>query len=184
MTETTKKKPTTRKRSTATKTPRVRAPKKPAEHAAKEPKPAVEHVAPVIARPKPIHRTYTFAVGRRKSAVARVRFIPKGTGQFTVNGREVKSYFPSFELQKIVHDAIELTKFGSGADLSIKVSGGGTHGQAEAVRLGISRVFVKLQPDLRSTLKRAGFLRRDPRVKERKKYGLKRARRAPQWQKR
>ncbi|MBI5405368.1 MAG: 30S ribosomal protein S9 [Candidatus Kerfeldbacteria bacterium] len=137
-----------------------------------------------MSRPKPIHRTYTFAVGRRKSAVARVRFIPKGTGQFMVNGREVKSYFPSFELQKIVHDALELTKFGSGADLSIKVSGGGTHGQAEAVRLGISRVFVKLQPDLRSTLKRAGFLRRDPRVKERKKYGLKRARRAPQWQKR
>lgn len=133
---------------------------------------------------KTVHRTYTFAVGRRKSAIARVRFIPKGTNRFTINGREVDNYFPTFELRKIARDAIELTKYGDGADLSVRVHGGGIHGQAEAVRLGISRAFVKLSPDLRTTLKRAGFLTRDPRVKERKKYGLKRARRAPQWQKR
>lgn len=185
MTETTKKKPAVRKRATTAKASRPRAAaKKATERPAKPAKVEAEQVVPAVVRTKPVHRTYSFAVGRRKSAIARVRYIPKGSGQFTVNGRDVKSYFPSFELQKIVHDASELTKFGAGADLSIKVHGGGIHGQAEAVRLGISRVFVLLQPDLRTTLKRAGFLRRDPRVKERKKYGLKRARRAPQWQKR
>jgi len=116
--------------------------------------------------------------------VARVRYLPKGSGRITINGRELSSYFPTFELQKIVRDPLELANAGSDIDISVKVNGGGTRGQAEAVRLGMSRVLVKLQPDLRTTLKRAGFLRRDPRVKERKKYGLKRARRAPQWQKR
>lgn len=129
-------------------------------------------------------RTYQVAVGRRKSAIARVRYTEKGNGTFKVNGQEIGTYFPTFELQKIVRDPLELTQQSANAELSIKVHGGGKRGQAEAVRLGLSRLLVKLQPDLRVTLKKAGFLTRDPRVKERKKYGLKRARRAPQWQKR
>lgn len=133
---------------------------------------------------KPAHRNYRFAVGRRKSAVARVRFFEKGSGTFQINGRGHDTYFPTYELKKIVRDPLSLTQVGINSDFSVKVSGGGKRGQAEAVRLGISRVLVKFQPDLRTTLKRAGFLTRDPRVKERKKYGLKRARRAPQWQKR
>lgn len=132
----------------------------------------------------PAHRSYTMAVGRRKSAVARVRFLEKGSGLVLINGQDLTGYFPTFDMQKIVRDPLRLTNFGAGGDVTVKVSGGGKHGQAEAIRLGVSRVLVKLQPDLRIPLKRAGFLTRDPRVKERKKYGLKRARRAPQWQKR
>lgn len=128
--------------------------------------------------------TYVFAVGRRKSAIARVRYYDKGNRGFSVNGRAANEYFPTFELRKIVHDPQELTQYDLSGDVSVKVHGGGIRGQAEAVRLGISRFLVRLQPDLRTPLKRAGFLTRDPRVKERKKYGLKRARRAPQWQKR
>ncbi|MBI4090223.1 MAG: 30S ribosomal protein S9 [Candidatus Kerfeldbacteria bacterium] len=124
------------------------------------------------------------AVGRRKSAIARVRFTPKGSGSFLVNGQAVDGYFPTFELQKIVRGPLELTQPATTGDLSVKVNGGGKRGQAEAIRLGLSRLLVKLEPELRPTLKKAGFLTRDPRVKERKKYGLKRARRAPQWQKR
>lgn len=128
-------------------------------------------------------RTYIVAVGRRKSAIARVRFSETGSDLFLINGHDARSYFPTFEMQKIIYDPLTLAAPIKG-DISVKVGGGGKHGQAEAIRLGISRVFVKIKPDLRSSLKRAGFLTRDPRVKERKKYGLKRARRAPQWQKR
>ncbi|MBI4426449.1 MAG: 30S ribosomal protein S9 [Candidatus Kerfeldbacteria bacterium] len=124
------------------------------------------------------------AVGRRKSAIARVRYTEKGSGSFLVNGQDVSHYFPTFELQKTVRDPIEQGHVASVGDVSVKVHGGGKRGQAEAIRLGLSRVLVQRQPDLRSSLKKLGFLTRDPRVKERKKYGLKRARRAPQWQKR
>ena len=127
---------------------------------------------------------YIFAVGRRKEAVARVRWNAKEDAKVTINGREFIEYFPTFELQHLVMQPLIATqndKIGSG---SAKVAGGGINGQAESVRLGISRALVKVDPDLRLVLKRAGFLRRDPRAKERKKYGLKRARRAPQWQKR
>jgi len=129
-------------------------------------------------------RTYTYAVGRRKSAIARVRVQPRGSGQFQINDRSMTTYFPTFALQKTAREPLDLVPLPDNADISAKVHGGGMRGQAEAVRLGISRVLVKMQPDIRTTLKKAGFLTRDPRVKERKKYGLKRARRAPQWQKR
>lgn len=178
------KKPAAKKRvpkATGTKTIRTTV-RKPVAKKTSEVVSAVPVTA--VVKEKKIHHNYTFAVGRRKSAIARVRLVPKGTSQFVVNGREVDHYFPTFELRKIVRDAIELTKFGEAADISVKVQGGGVRGQAEAVRLGVSRVIVKLDPELRTTLKKAGFLTRDPRVKERKKYGLKRARRAPQWQKR
>ncbi len=168
-----KKRPATKKTTKAKLTTRVR----------KAAPPVVETPKPRPAA-KPAHRNYQFAVGRRKSAVARIRFFEKGTGAFQINGQGHDAYFPTFELKKIVRDPLELTKVGTESDFLVKVNGGGKRGQAEAVRLGISRVLVKFQPDLRTTLKRAGFLTRDPRVKERKKYGLKRARRAPQWQKR
>jgi len=133
---------------------------------------------------RPTHHTYNVAVGRRKSAIARIRYTDKGSGQYIVNGQDVAVYFPTFEAKKIVNDPFEVTQFKRLGDVSIKVSGGGKHGQAEAVRLGVSRLLVTLHPEYRTVLKRAGFMTRDPRVKERKKYGLKRARRAPQWQKR
>lgn len=171
--------------------------KKPAaKKASAKRKPAVKKAAhPVAAKTAPVHRpavakrdikrTYIFAVGRRKEAVARVRWHKKeGAGEITVNGRELAKYFPTAELQQLVRDPMTLTHQEKVGSITAKVSGGGTQGQAEAVRLGIARTLVKDDSDLRIVLKRAGFLRRDPRVKERKKYGLKRARRAPQWQKR
>lgn len=132
-----------------------------------------------------VKRTYIFAVGRRKEAVARVRWHQKvGAGEITVNDRALAHYFPTNELQQLVRDPLTLTHQEKTGSYTVKVAGGGIQGQAEAVRLGIARTLVKDDADLRIVLKRAGFLRRDPRVKERKKYGLKRARRAPQWQKR
>ncbi|MEK7637761.1 MAG: 30S ribosomal protein S9 [Patescibacteria group bacterium] len=128
--------------------------------------------------------SYVFAVGRRKEAVARVRWHASQPAGVTVNGLPLATYFPTFELQHIVLQPLVLTHHDTHGAVSAKVSGGGINGQAESVRLGIARALVKVDADLRLVLKRAGFLRRDPRVKERKKYGLKRARRAPQWQKR
>jgi small subunit ribosomal protein S9 len=154
-------------------------------------KPTVKHDKPVVkeshAIATPHHtgkRTYVMAVGRRKSAIARVRYSEKGSGLFIVNSQDVNVYFPTFDMRKIVNDPFELLQYKRAGDISIKVLGGGKHGQAEAVRLGLSRLLVGLNLEYRTPLKRAGFLTRDPRVKERKKYGLKRARRAPQWQKR
>ena len=131
-----------------------------------------------------IKRDYIFAVGRRKTAVARVRWHEGKQGEFTVNGRPMEQYFPSKELQSLVTDPLTLTEMSGKGFVTAKVAGGGVPGQAESIRLGISRALIIMDPDLRLTLKQAGFLRRDPRAKERKKYGLKRARRAPQWQKR
>ncbi len=143
-----------------------------------------EHHA-VASKPRHTGRlTYVMAVGRRKSAIARVRYSAKGNGLFLVNRQDVNVYFPTFEMRKIVNDPFELLQYKRLGDISVKVGGGGKHGQAEAVRLGLCRLLVGMNLDYRTPLKRAGFLTRDPRVKERKKYGLKRARRAPQWQKR
>lgn len=148
------------------------------------PKTVVHPVAKPVPHERPRKVDYIFAVGRRKEAVARVRWNAKEEAKVTVNGREFTNYFPTFELQHIVRQPLAATHNESAGSVSAKVSGGGINGQAEAVRLGIARALVKVDPDVRLVLKRAGFLRRDPRVKERKKYGLKRARRAPQWQKR
>ncbi len=136
------------------------------------------------AHKRAVKRTYTFAVGRRKEAIARVRWQAEGKGEMTVNGRTLAEYFPVIEQQQLVRSPLTLTQLEQAGSITVKVAGGGSQGQAEAVRLGIARVLVIRDADLRLVLKRAGFLRRDPRVKERKKYGLKRARRAPQWQKR
>jgi len=125
----------------------------------------------------------TRAVGRRKCASARVR-IDKGTGKITVNGEEFKVYFPYFEFQDIVMAPLKALAKDKDLDISVKVAGGGKKGQAEAVRHGIARALVLWNEEFKKTLKTLGYMTRDARVKERKKFGLKKARRAPQWSKR
>ena len=123
------------------------------------------------------------AVGRRKSASARVK-IDKGEGKIMVNGKPYEEYFPYFELQAIVLAPLKALAKEKDLDFSVKVSGGGKHGQAVAVQHGIARTLVIWNEDFKKTLKTLGLLTRDARVKERKKPGLKKARRAPQWSKR
>ena len=122
------------------------------------------------------------AVGRRKSAVARVRLVP-GDGKIVVNHRDLDNYFGLETLKMTVRQPLTLTNVNS-FDVMVNVTGGGLTGQAGAIRHGISRALCKANPELRPELKKAGFLTRDPRMKERKKYGLKAARRAPQFSKR
>ena len=124
-----------------------------------------------------------YGTGRRKEAVARVRLVP-GTGKWTINGRTLEEYFPAKLLQREVNSPIVLLKLEGKFDAIVLVDGGGTTGQAGAIRHGIARALVKADEELKDSIKKAGFLTRDPRMKERKKYGLKAARRAPQFSKR
>ena len=140
------------------------------------------HPAPVHAQLAPREK-YTFAVGKRKTAIARVRYYELGTGEIVVNGMTPEKYFAFGSWVEQSRYPLVLTGWAKGR-WSIKVNGGGTHGQAHATAHGITRVLLLLDPALRPTLKAAGLLTRDSRIKERKKPGLKRARRAPQWQKR
>ena len=121
--------------------------------------------------------------GRRKSAVARVRLVP-GSGKVTINKKDMDEYFGFETLKMIVRQPLVLTKTEGSYDVLVNVNGGGYTGQAGAIRHGIARALLKVNPELRAALKKAGFLTRDPRMKERKKYGLKAARRAPQFSKR
>ena len=121
--------------------------------------------------------------GRRKSAVARVRLVP-GNGKVTINKQDMDEYFGFETLKMIVRQPLVLTKTEGSYDVLVNVNGGGYTGQAGAIRHGISRALLQVNPELRAPLKKAGFLTRDPRMKERKKYGLKSARRAPQFSKR
>lgn len=121
--------------------------------------------------------------GRRKKSIARVRLLP-GNGAVVVNKRDLEEYFGLETLKMIVRAPLELTDTLSRYDVKVNVHGGGTTGQAGAIRHGIARCLIQADPELRSSLKRAGFLTRDSRMKERKKYGLKAARRAPQFSKR
>jgi len=124
-----------------------------------------------------------YGTGRRKESVARVRLVP-GDGRIVVNGRDLDDYFGMETLKAIVRQPLVLTDTVNRYDVLVNVRGGGFTGQAGAIRHGIARALLKVDPELRPTLKRAGFLIRDPRMKERKKYGLKKARRAPQFSKR
>ena len=123
------------------------------------------------------------AVGRRKSAVARVRLVP-GDGKIMINKRDIDNYFGLETLKMTVRQPLVLTNVGGSFDVLVNVCGGGLTGQAGAIRHGVSRALCMVNPELRDALKKAGFLTRDPRMKERKKYGLKAARRAPQFSKR
>ncbi|MFD2369422.1 30S ribosomal protein S9 [Brevibacillus sp. GCM10020057] len=124
-----------------------------------------------------------YGTGRRKHSVARVRLVP-GEGRIVINKRDMDTYFGLETLKLIVKQPLVLTETLGRYDVLVNVNGGGTTGQAGAIRHGVARALLKADPELRGALKRAGFLTRDPRMKERKKYGLKAARRAPQFSKR
>lgn len=125
-----------------------------------------------------------WGTGRRKKAIARVRLIPAGSGEIVINDRALEDYFPMGTLQYIVKQPLVAAQAEGKYDIFVNVIGGGYTGQAGAIRLGIARALLQSEPEIRPVLKKEGFLTRDPRVKERKKYGLKKARRAPQFSKR
>jgi small subunit ribosomal protein S9 len=128
--------------------------------------------------PRPVQ-----TVGRRKEAIVRVRLVP-GTGQFSLNGRTLEEYFPNKVHQQLIREPLVTLEKGEQYDVVALLKGGGITGQAGALRLAIARALIETDVDDRPALKKAGFLTRDPRVKERKKYGLKKARKAPQYSKR
>ncbi len=129
-------------------------------------------------------KPYHYGTGRRKSSVARVHLFPNGTGSIKINGRDIDDYFGLETLKLIVRQPLATTETLGKVDIETTVSGGGVTGQAGAIRHGIARALLEMNPEYRPALKAAGFLTRDPRMKERKKYGLKAARRAPQFSKR
>jgi small subunit ribosomal protein S9 len=167
---------------TTTKKPKPAARKAPAKKAAAHPaapaKAAVHEEAHVAGG------AYQYAVGRRKSGIAQVRVYPTGKGHITINRKPMKAYFPVDELQDAVLAPLKAVGMEATADVSVMARGGGIRGQADATKLGIARALLKVNPDFRATLKPLGVLTRDSREKERKKYGLKKARKAPQWAKR
>ena len=138
--------------------------------------------APRTAR-RPVVTGHASGTGRRKEAIARVRIVP-GTGQWTINGRSLDVYFPNKVHQQIVNEPFVTLGAEGKFDVIARISGGGVTGQAGALRLGVTRALTLVDPENRPSLKKAGFLTRDARVKERKKYGLKKARKAPQYSKR
>ena len=129
-------------------------------------------------------KPYHYGPGRRKSSVARVRLFPNGTGAITINGRDIDDYFGLETLKLIVRQPLVTTELLGKVDIAATVTGGGVTGQAGAIRHGVARALLEVNPEYRAALKAAGYLTRDPRMKERKKYGLKAARRAPQFSKR
>ena len=129
-------------------------------------------------------KPYMYGTGRRKSSVARVHLFPGGTGAITINGRDIDDYFGLDTLKLIVRQPLNTVDLIGKVDIDATVSGGGVTGQAGAIRHGIARALLQVNEAYRAPLKAAGFLTRDPRMKERKKYGLKAARRAPQFSKR
>jgi small subunit ribosomal protein S9 len=137
-------------------------------------------IAPSLAfdSPRPVQ-----TVGRRKEAIVRVRLVP-GTGKFTLNGRTIEEYFPNKVHQQLIREPLVTLEKAEQYDVIGLLKGGGITGQAGALQLGIARALIEIDIDDRPALKKAGFLTRDPRVKERKKYGLKKARKAPQYSKR
>jgi small subunit ribosomal protein S9 len=145
------------------------------------PEEATEAPAPVARAPRGDRPIQT--VGRRKEAIVRVRIVP-GTGKITCNGRDLEAYFPSKVHQQLIKDPLVTAEKPEAFDVIANLRGGGTTGQAGALRLAIARALIVSEPDDRPALKKAGFLTRDARVKESKKYGLKKARKAPQYSKR
>ena len=126
---------------------------------------------------------YHYSCGKRKRAIARVK-LQKGTGKMTINGKDVKEYIKVRALIHLIKTPLKLVKKENDFDVTVTVEGGGQKGQAEAIRHGISKALLEYDAEIRLTLKKAGLITRDARIKERKKFGLRRARRAPQWSKR
>jgi small subunit ribosomal protein S9 len=158
------------------------------DHADEEPSSYTSETPQAEATPRPAQRrpigdARAQTVGRRKEAVVRVRLVP-GSGGFTLNGKSLEEYFPNKVHQQLIREPLVTTDKTDGYDVIANLKGGGTSGQAGALRLAIARALVELDQDDRPPLKKAGFLTRDARVKERKKYGLKKARKAPQYSKR
>lgn len=182
-TKKTTSKPAAAKKTTAAKKPVAAAKAAPATEAKAAPKAAKATKEKVAVAPL---RTgeFFYAAGHRKTSVARVRLYPKGEGLFTVNGKKLEEYIVVPSKRDAVKAPLRTTGHLKTFDISVKTEGGGLGGQADAIRHGIAKALLEFDPSLRITLKRAGFLTRDPRMKERKKYGLHRARRAPQWSKR
>jgi small subunit ribosomal protein S9 len=149
----------------------------------KEKKPTLIKKVVAIVQKKKESELKIWTTGKRKSAIAGVQFFPQEKGEIIINGRKLNDYFSVFKLREIVLSPLKLLKLPE-TKILIKVVGGGITSQAEAIRLGISRALISINHEQRKDLKSAGFLHRDPRIKERKKPGLKRARRAPQWNKR
>jgi len=137
-----------------------------------------EEAAPSVTGP------YVYAVGRRKRGIAQVRVYPTGKGTITVNRKPMKEFFPVEDLQDAILVPLKAVGMDATADVVAETNGGGIRGQADAVKLGIARALLVHNPDFRATLKPLGVMTRDPREKERKKYGLKKARKSPQWAKR
>ncbi len=129
-------------------------------------------------------KRYTETIGRRKTSSARVRLTPATKMEIHINGRLVNDYFKTSDLLRIVHDPFTKLKLDTMYTITAKIKGGGIHSQAEALRHGIARALTEINTELHTKLKKAGFLKRDPRAKERRKFGLKKARKAPQWSKR
>ena len=141
---------------------------------------------PKVIKKEKIKKTsrYFESIGRRKTAVARVRLLAQTKKEIKVNGKDYKEYFPGLDHQEIVASALKKMKADDKFSVSVKTRGGGVNAQAEAIRHGISRALVEFNPDFKKRLRKAGYLTRDSRMRERKKPGLKRARKAPQWSKR
>lgn len=131
-----------------------------------------------------ISRKYFYANGKRKCAIAQVRIYPSGQGEITINEQPIKQFCPTSTQINTILSPLKLIGKPKEFDVTVKVTGGGFSAQADAIRHGISKALLEFDPLLRTIIKKAGFLTRDDRIKERKKYGLKRARRAPQWKKR
>ena len=145
--------------------------------------PTVSEAGARASTPRAVTTGNAGATGRRKEAIARVRLMP-GSGRWLVNGKSLEEYFPNKVHQQLVRDPFTTLEIGDVFDVTARLTGGGVSGQAGALRLGISRALTEIDLDNRPALKRAGFLTRDARVKERRKYGLKKARKAPQYSKR
>jgi small subunit ribosomal protein S9 len=173
---------TTETESTETPTPEVEETASPAD-APVDGVDAVVPAAPVERRPLVQVTGPSAATGRRKQAIARVRLVP-GTGVWQINGRTLEDFFPNKVHQQIVNEPMVTLDIVDRYDVLVRVHGGGVSGQAGAVRLGVARALIETDADARPPLKKAGFLTRDARAKERKKYGLKKARKAPQYSKR
>lgn len=178
------KKPAAKKAPVKADAKKPAAKKAPAKSKAKEAPTLVVEAEQAAAAKTAKGGSFIPAIGRRKTSIARVRLIKNGKGLISINGKPYNEFFGNYDLRAQIEAPLKAIGQSDAVDVSAKVTGGGVRGQAEAVRHGIARALIQLNPTFRKTLKKLGYLSRDPRKKERKKPGLKSARRSPQWSKR